>query len=106
MGSPISPVIANIYKEYLEEIPLGHEYPIPNPWWKRYMDDIISIVFKEQVDTFFNHLNSINPHIKFMMEAPRNVCSIPFLDTKCSPICLVLGRAMAQQPNTGICKIS
>ena len=41
--------------EYFEEIALGPECPIPSPWWKRYMDDIIYTVIKEQVDTFFNH---------------------------------------------------
>ena len=58
-----------------------HTYPLAI----RYMDDIISINKKEQVDTLFNHLKSVNPHIKFTMEAPGNDHSISFLDTKCSP---------------------
>ena len=39
MGSPVSPVIANIYMEYFEELTLGPQCPIPTPWWKRYVDD-------------------------------------------------------------------
>ena len=32
MGSPVSPVIANIYMEYFEELAPGSQYPIPlNP---------------------------------------------------------------------------
>ena len=43
---------------------------------KKHVDDIISIGKKEQVDTLFNHLNSVDPHING---------SISFLNTKCSP---------------------
>ena len=83
MGSPVSPVIANIYTEYFEELVLVPECPIPPPCWKRYVDDVI--VLKEQVDASFNHLNSVDPHIRFTVEASGNDGSIPFLDTTCSP---------------------
>ena len=43
MGSPVSPVIANIYMEYFEELVLGPQCPIPTPWWKRYVHDAIYI---------------------------------------------------------------
>ena len=43
MGFPVSPVIANIYIEYFEGLTLGPPYPIPTPWWKRYVDDVICI---------------------------------------------------------------
>ena len=46
MASPLSPVIATIYMEYFEEIDIGPQYLIPNPWWIRYVDHIISIVKK------------------------------------------------------------
>ena len=58
---------------------LSHTYPR----WKIYMDDIISIVKKEQVDTLFNHLNSVDTHIKIMIEDIVNDGSIQLLDTKC-----------------------
>ena len=48
------------------------------------MDEIINTVKKEQVDTFFNHLHSVDPHIKLTMETPGNDGSIPSLHTKCS----------------------
>ena len=42
MGSPVSPVIANIHTEYCEELIIGPECPTPSSWWKGYLDDIIS----------------------------------------------------------------
>ena len=41
-GSKIYPVIANINMVYFEELALGPVCPIPNSWWKRYVDDDIS----------------------------------------------------------------
>ena len=76
MGFPVSPVIANIYMEYLIELALGPNCPIPTHWWKRYMDDIISIVKKVQEYAHFNHWNLIDPHIKFTMETSGNDDSI------------------------------
>ena len=59
--------------------------PIPTPWCKRCVDDVISIVKKDQVDILFNHINQMDAHIKFTMKSPHSEGSIPFLDTKCSP---------------------
>ena len=60
---------------------MSHTYPLVENMC-RY---VISIVKKDKVDTLINHLNSVDPHIKFTMETPANDGSIPFLDTKCSP---------------------
>ena len=46
MGSPCSPVVANIYMEYFEDMALGPELPIPVKDWKRYVDDVFSIIPK------------------------------------------------------------
>ena len=40
--------------EYFEKSALGPLFPIPTPWWKRYMDGVIHIVKKDQVDILFN----------------------------------------------------
>ena len=55
--SPVYPVIPYIYMEYYEELALCLQ--CPTPWWKIYVDDVISVVKKEQIDTLFNHLNSV-----------------------------------------------
>ena len=47
MGTPVSPVISNIYIDYFEELALGPQCPIPTPWWKRYVDDVICITKKD-----------------------------------------------------------
>ena len=50
MGLLVSPVIANIYLLYFEEIALGPQCPISTHWWKRYVYDVISIAKKDEVD--------------------------------------------------------
>ena len=80
MGSPCSPVVANIYMEYFEDQALGMEAPIPIKAWKRYVNDIFSIIPKGKEETILKYLNSINPHIKFTMEQPNKEGAIPFLD--------------------------
>ena len=46
MGSPYSPVVANIYMEYFKDLTLGPELPILIKEWKRYVDDVFSIIPK------------------------------------------------------------
>ena len=85
MGSPCSPVVANIYMKYFEDLALGPELPIPIKVWKRYVDDIFSIIPKGKRDIILNYLNSNAPHIKFTVEQPNAVGAIPFLDTLRQP---------------------
>ena len=85
MGTPCSPVVANIYLEYFENLSLGPELPIPIKEWKRYVDDVFSIIPKDKWDTILQYFNSIDPHIKFTVEQPNTEGSIPFLDTLPKP---------------------
>ena len=48
VGSSVSPIIGKIYMEYFEEIVLGSQCPMPILGWKRYVDDVISIVKKNK----------------------------------------------------------
>ena len=41
MGSPLSPVIANIYMEHFE-IKAINSFPLTLDEWKRYVDDIFA----------------------------------------------------------------
>ena len=77
MGSPCSPVVANIYMEYFENMALGPELPIPVKDWKRYVDDVFSIIPKGSRDKMLQYLNSIDPHIKFTIEQPNEEGGIP-----------------------------
>ena len=85
VGSHCSPVVANIYMEYFEDLALGPELPIPVEEWKRYVDDIFSIIPKGKRDIMLNYLNSIDPHIKFTVEQPNAEGAIPFMDTLPQP---------------------
>ena len=74
MGTPLSPVIANIYMEYFESL------AIPSPptlikWWFRHVDDVHSATRKDQVNIFQEHPNSIDPCIKFTIELQQQMDS-------------------------------
>ena len=74
MGSPCSPVVANIYMEYFEKRALGPELPVSFTinTWLRYVDDVLTIVKKGTCDSLLNYLNSIDPNIKFTIEPPNS----------------------------------
>ena len=79
MGSPVSPVIANIYMEYFESLAIPTT-PTLIMWWFRYVDDVHNVTRKDQVNKHQEHLNSTDPHIKFTIELP-GTDELPFLDT-------------------------
>ena len=81
MGSPCSPVVANIYMEYSEKRALGPELPFPIDTWLRYVDDVLTIIKKGTQDTLQNYPNSIDSNIKFTTEPPNEQGAIPFLNT-------------------------
>ena len=97
MGTPCSPVVGKIYMEYFEGLPLGPELPLPVKDWKRYEDDVFSVIPKGNRDTMLQYLNSIDPHIKFTIEQPNEEGGIPFLDTFPKP----KGREESQSQYTG-----
>ena len=67
MGSPASPVIANIYMEYFESLAIFSSPTLIN-WSFGYVDDVHSLTRKDQVNQLQKHLSSIDPHIKFNIE--------------------------------------
>ena len=83
MGSPCSPVVANIYMEYFENKALGPELPISFTinTWLRYMDDVLTFIKKGTSNSLLALLNSIDPNIKFTIESPNEQGAIPFLET-------------------------
>ena len=86
VGSPCLPVVANIYMEYFENRALGPKLPISFTidTWLRYVDDVLTIVKKGTHNSLLNHLNSIDPNIKFTKEPPNDQGAIP-LDTFARP---------------------
>ena len=69
MGSPLTPVLANIFMGFYESKWLN-EYNLNKPkFYLRYVDDILAAFEKEQDSlNFSNFLNSKHPNIKFTQE--------------------------------------
>ena len=79
MGSPVSAVTANIYMEEFEEQAIANATCKPKIW-KRYEDDTFTVLDRNHVNGFLQHLNSEQPIIRFTMEIEKDN-TIPFLDT-------------------------
>lgn len=80
MGSPLSPVLANIFMKKFEEYILKNCILKPKVWL-RYVDDIF-VVWPhglEELKIFENYINSLHQKIKFTMELENN-CELAFLD--------------------------
>ena len=84
MGSPISPIVANLFMEDLE-VQAIRTSPTPPSLWKRYVDDTFTVIKKEDRSSFLQHLNSIHQNIKFTCEDVRDDGSMPFLDILVTP---------------------
>ena len=80
MGSPLSPVVANLFMEDFEIRALN---PSPNPQgiWLRFVDNTFVIHRAEQTQQFLTHLNSLDPNMLFTTKSPDQQGFIPFLDT-------------------------
>ena len=83
MGSPVSPIVANLYIEYLEQKGLS---TAPPPWfWHRFVDDTFVIHKEVNKQDFLQHINSVDPAIRLTVEDNKDDGSIPFLDTIVKP---------------------
>jgi hypothetical protein len=80
MGSPVSPVLANLVMEHVETCILG-TLDFKPPFFFRYVDDIITAVPKSQAQSILKHFNSFHERIQFPLETEIDNF-IPFLDLK------------------------
>ena len=78
MGSPISPLIANIFMEEFEVKALRFT-PTPS-LWLQFVDDTFVINRAEHSQDILHHINNQDPYIQFTVE-PMQQGSLPFLDT-------------------------
>ena len=80
MGSPISPIVANLYMEHFER-KAPRSATNPHQVWYRFVDDTWVIQQQAHKQAFLDHINSIDPAIKFTVEGTQGNEAIPFLDT-------------------------
>ena len=80
MGSPLSPIIANLFMEHREEEAI-QSAPLQPAVWARYVDDTFVIWQHGEVELarFHQHLNQQSQSIQFTMERDKE-CRIAFLD--------------------------
>ena len=80
MGSPISPIVANLYMEDFETKAISSAVHPPSIW-KRFVDDTFVVIESSRKEEFLDHINNLNPNIQFMTEDAKTDGSLPFLDT-------------------------
>ena len=78
MGSPLSPIIANMAVGEIEQTALN-TYLNPLSLWVRYVDDVHAIMEKTEVELFHDYLNTISTSIKFTKELEKSG-QLAFLD--------------------------
>ena len=79
MGSPVSPIVANLFMEWFEESAIA-TFMYEVTLWKRYVDDTIVALCDELLDDFTNHINALHPAIKFTREEESEEGALPMLD--------------------------
>ena len=77
MGSPVSPILANLYMDYFEEKALSNG-PYPPRLWHRYVYDTFVILKEVNKQNFPQHINSVDPAIQFTVETTRRMVPSPF----------------------------
>ena len=79
MGSPLGPLLANVFMCSIEEN-LEQHGQLPR-YYRRYVDDTLTVMpDRITVGQFLDTLNSAHPSVKFTMEIEREG-SLPFLGT-------------------------
>lgn len=71
MGSPISVVVAELVMQKIEKS-IFQNSSSNIVLWKRYVDDVLAIVPRNQTSDILNFINSIHPNIQFTVEEEAN----------------------------------
>ncbi|XP_046545191.1 uncharacterized protein LOC124255340 [Haliotis rubra] len=79
MGSPLSPILSEIYLTDLEEKALLTSFVKPMCWHRKVDDTFVILHPGQDPDQLLQHLNNQHQRIKFTME-PETNNKLPFLD--------------------------
>ena len=82
IGSPVGPIVANLYMEYFEQKALNTAPHFPR-FWHRYVDDTFVIQKEIHKQDFLQHINSLDPAIQFTVEDNKEDVAIPFSGHHC-----------------------
>ena len=80
MGSPLGPVLANVFMVHLEET-IVPKLEDSMPEWRRYVDDTFTVVKKGKLDEIIAALNNFHPNISFTHEIEEEG-KMAFLDVR------------------------
>jgi len=80
IGSPLSPIISNLYMEHFQQKSLN-SFPYTPDEWKRLVDDVSAKWRhgKDKLKTFLAYINNMFDHIKFTIEIKKDN-QLHFLD--------------------------
>ena len=67
MGSPVSPIVANLFMEDYEGTAL-EAYQDPPTYWGRYVDDALAMIKTANIEPFTQHLNAQHTIIQWTSE--------------------------------------
>ena len=80
MGSPVSPIVANLFMEWLDQKAIATAPITCRPeLWKKYVDDVLEKIKEGETQNLTDHLNTVDTtgSIKLTHEE-ENDGSIPF----------------------------
>ena len=76
MGLPVSPIIASLYMENFEVKAITSTSHPPRICL-RYVDDTFVVIDKDRAQDFTDHINSLDPHIKFTNDPEKEGWCLP-----------------------------
>ena len=83
MGSPVYPIVANLYMRYFEQkAPRTATHPLE---WHCYVDDTFVIQQQDHKQDFLKHINSVDLFINFTVKGKKDDGVIHFLDATVKP---------------------
>ena len=65
MGSPISPIVANLFMEDFEIKAINSAIDRPRIW-KRFVDDTFVVIDSTRKENFLKHINNMDQNIQFV----------------------------------------